>query len=187
MKNNEIWRPVEGYEGLYEVSDLGRVRSIGWNNLPHYCGGVRKRKGVILIPSKTGPERNYMRVQLCREGTVVRSRIHRLVARAFPEICGEWFDGCDVHHLNENTFDNRAVNLKVCKHVSNCNYGTRNNRIALKQIKSVNQYTLEGEFVRFWEGGANEIKDTLGICKGLIQKCCAGLRSQTHGFKWQYA
>ena len=183
MKNNEIWRPVAGYEELYEVSNLGRVRSIGWNNLPHYCGGVRKRKGVILIPSKTGPERNYMRVQLCREGTVVRSRIHRLVARAFPEICGEWFEGCEIDHIDGVKDNNKATNLKICTKSENMRNPLTIIKISNLRKKPVLQYTQNGEFIREWDS-ASTAANELSISRSTILISLKG--GNTRKYKWVY-
>ena len=93
----EVWLPVRGYEGLYEVSDLGRVRS--------------KRKLLKLTPDPV-----YLKVALCKEGRSKKMRVHQLVATAFlPKPPGPTGSkgGCyQVDHINEDKFDNRAVNLR---------------------------------------------------------------------------
>lgn len=112
---NEIWKPVVGYEGYYEVSNLGRVKSV-----------ERKVKGKIYQDVQTKPElikkpipdsKGYYRVCLWKDNKRKLYRIHHLVAKAFPEICGEWFDGAEIDHLNTVITDNRAINLKWATHI----------------------------------------------------------------------
>jgi len=93
----EEWREVAGYEGAYEVSDLGRVRS-----LP---GG--HRHGIVLKPQPVG--RGYLSVSLCIEGVVRRFYVHHMVALAF---IGPRPEGLDVCHGNGNLLDNRPQNLR---------------------------------------------------------------------------
>ncbi len=92
-------RNVNNYEELYRVSDDGDIIS---------------RSGKILKPHSNSRRNGYCSVMLCKGGTPKREYIHRIVARAFPEICGEWFEGCEIDHINGITTDNRAVNLRVC-------------------------------------------------------------------------
>ena len=97
METNEVWLAVAGYEGAYEVSDLGRVRS-----LP---GG--QRHGKVLKPGRLG--RGYLCVSLCVNGVVHRVYIHHIVAAAF---IGPRPEGMDVCHGPTGFTDNRAVNLR---------------------------------------------------------------------------
>lgn len=92
----EIWRPIEGYPD-YEVSSFGRVRN-------KETGKYSK----ITVCAYDGYHRATCRFQ--SKGF----QISRLVAKAFPDICGEWFSGCEVHHFDENPENNRADNLKIC-------------------------------------------------------------------------
>ena len=107
---NEEWRPVVGWEDLYEVSDQGRVRS---SDRTVHCknGRTRRYKGRLLKPQKSGG--GYLQVALCRGDKPRRSYIHRLVLAAFAGPCP---DGMETRHLNGNPADNRLANLQ---------YGTR--------------------------------------------------------------
>lgn len=93
----EIWRNINGYDGYYKVSNFGRIKSYKFRN-------------HILRPY---PSRGYYRCILMKDGIRNTTLIHLSVVKAFPEICGEWFEGCHVHHINGNSLDNRAENLKV--------------------------------------------------------------------------
>lgn len=115
----EIWRNVIGYEDLYQVSNLGNVRSID-----RYVKGkiyqdkqMKKGKNKSFIPDSKG----YLRVYLWRDNKRKLYRVHHLVAYAFPEICGEYFDGAEIDHINTIITDNRAVNLRWVSHTDNMN------------------------------------------------------------------
>ena len=126
----EEWRPIEGYEGLYEVSSYGRVRS-----LDKYvkCKGesYRLHKGKVLSPAKDTI--GYLFVILHCNGKCKTIRVHKLVAEAFlpnPENLTE------VNHKDEDKINNRADNLEFCDHKYNMNYGTRNIRSKDTHIKN---------------------------------------------------
>lgn len=119
MGTIEVWRPVKGYEGLYEVSNLGRVRSL--DRVVNNNGGDDFREGKVLNANCNKYRRGELSVALSKEGVVNVNKIHRLVAFAFPEICGEWFKGAEVDHKNGNPQDNRADNLRFVNHYTNMN------------------------------------------------------------------
>lgn len=108
----ELWRDVVGYEGLYQVSNLGRVRSLDRIVSNNWGNGPRLIKGRIR---KQSLRCEYWFVGLTDLNHKCNSfYVARLVARAFPEICGEWFDGCQVDHISTDKNDNTAYNLRVC-------------------------------------------------------------------------
>jgi hypothetical protein len=106
MKTEE-WRPVLGYEGFYEVSSHGQVRSLD-RIVPHSKFGKWRRKGALMkqVPNTRG----YLAVQLCREGRVKRIRVNVLVAEAFLGCKPEWAD--QVNHKNKIKTDNNVGNLE---------------------------------------------------------------------------
>lgn len=103
----EEWRDIRGYEGIYQVSNLGNVKSLP-RTLPHSRFGTRTYKGKSrsLIPDKDG----YRMVLLYKNGTCKGFRVHRLVADAFIGDCGEDFV---VMHLDDNTSNNCVSNLRI--------------------------------------------------------------------------
>lgn len=114
----EYWKDIAGYEGLYQVSDKGNVRSVDrWLNAKG--DGKRLWKGVMLKPIKRSDD--YLYVGLSRNSVLKPTHVAILVAKAFPQICGEWFEGAQVDHINTDRTDNRAVNIRVCTHLQNCN------------------------------------------------------------------
>lgn len=173
----EVWRPVKGYEGLYEVSNFGRVKSLKY-----------RKTGKESILKQDMCVAGYFMVGL---GKKSRKLVHRLVARAFPEICGEWFDGCQVNHKNEIKTDNRAENLEVCTPKYNSNYGTGKKRLANLLINNpkisvpVLQYTLNGVFIKRYPSQSEAFRET-GVCACNISNCCRGVYKQSGGYIWRY-
>lgn len=166
----EIWKQIDGYPN-YEVSDQGRVRNI--------------KTGNILKPAFIGSGKHYLGVSLCQNGQKKTCRLHRLVAEAF---ISNPMGLPQINHRNENTTDNRASNLEWCDAKYNANYGTRNERIALSQSKPVEQYDLDGNYIRTWIS-ANEASKQTGIGQGNISNCCNGKPGfkTAGGFIWRFA
>ena len=102
----EIWKDVEGYEGLYQVSNYGRIKS-----LERKCINGYPIKERIMKPTKN--TKNYLGVNLFKNGKSKAMMISKLVSQAFPEICGSLFEGCHIHHKDHNPQNNCADNLIV--------------------------------------------------------------------------
>lgn len=121
---DEIWKPVVGYEGLYEVSSLGRVRSLDRDSVfANKKTGVIRRthRGRLLTPVYDG-RGLYKHVNLRKNGVAVSRNVHRLVAIAFvpnPNNLPE------VNHIDEDKTNNAASNLEWCDHLYNNRYGTK--------------------------------------------------------------
>ena len=168
----EIWKPIKDYEGLYEVSNFGRVKSLG-------NGKSNNSKERILKPGKVGG--GYLKICLCKNREINQFFIHRLVAETFisnPDNLPE------VNHKDENKENNSVENLEWCTHKDNCNHGTRNERSAKKQSKKVLQFTLDGEFIREWPSASEVVRN--GFSQGNVSACCQGKYKQAYGFIWKY-
>lgn len=171
----EIWRPVVGYE-KYEVSNMGRIRSLNYN----------KTGQIKVLSSRINKRNGYVQIVLCEYGIPKTFKIHRLVAQAFPEICGKWFEGCEINHKNEDKTDNRAVNLEVCTKSYNTTYGTRIIRQTEKVSKKVGQFYLDGITLKSVYTNAYEIERTTGYKQPAIQRCCIGKQKTAYGYIWRY-
>ena len=168
MTEDEIWCPIKGYEGLYEVSDKGRVKSIGYG------------KERILRPGRAGG--GYLMVNLCKNGEKKKFLVHRLVSQTFipnPDNLPQ------VNHKDENPSNNYVQNLEWCDQKYNANYGTRTKRQSEKLSKPVLQYTESGAFVREWKS-TRDVQRKLNYNNGNISKCCTGKRKSAYGFIWKF-
>ena len=115
----EIWKDIIGFEGVYEISSYGRVRSV--------------KSGRILSTSKCGGCRGYLSVCLSKNGKRYGKLVHRLVAEAFISNINNL---PEVNHLDEDKTNNRVDNLEFCDHKYNMNYGSRNIRSKDTHIKN---------------------------------------------------
>lgn len=189
----ETWRDVVGYEGLYEVSDQGRVRSKDRSMKVVRSGFeyILPLKGTILKPQDGN--HGYKQVWLYGCGGASEKRngrlvsVHRIVAEAF---CEKHDGDTEVNHLNEIKDDNRAENLEWCTHKENSNYGTRGERLSAintngKQSRIVRQYTLDGELVAEYPSMA-EVQRSTGFRKGNIWKQMTGQYEHAYGFRWTH-
>lgn len=167
---NELWGIIPGYEGLYNVSSMGRVYSVSENR--------------ILHPTlhRTG----YYYVGLTKNGQRKQFRVHRLVAEVF---CPN--DDPDqkvmVNHKNENKADNRAENLEWCTAAYNINYGTCIERRKAALEKGVVCLNFNGEEVARYKSVA-EANRALGkpASDNSICRACMGKLRVAFGRKWRY-
>lgn len=107
----EIFRSIKNYEGLYEVSNLGNVKSVERNYEGGY-GAVCHAGGKLLKLQFNKKRQNRVQVILCKDGKPKTYFVSILVAKAFPEICGEWFEGCEIDHIDTDVTNNVATNLR---------------------------------------------------------------------------
>ena len=191
----EIWKPVRNYEGLYEVSNLGRVKSLNYN-----------KTGKERIMKSYDNGKGYLKVQLFKEGKDKGYYMHVLVATAF---CENPEGYTEVNHINEIKSDNRAENLEWVSHEYNLNYGTRNKRAGKKlkgrkqseehikkRIKKMTNNPklskpviginkISGLIIEF--PSTQEASRQTGINHGNICACLKGKRNSAGGHIWFYA
>ena len=176
----ETWKNIKGYEGLYQVSTMGRVKSLE-RTIIKKDGRKQTVKERILNP---GIDRGgYLLVTLCAGGKRKTLKVHRLVCEAFHDNPN---NKSDVNHINENKTDNRACNLEWNTRRENVNHGTHNERVAKAKSKSVGQYTLDGELVKIWPSTI-EVQRQTGFSQGNISLAANGKYKQAYGFIWKYA
>lgn len=184
MSMEEIWKDIEGYEGLYQVSNLGMVRSLGRDLMRKSRYGTMAPyhiAGRVLKPLHSQGDYCYVHL-FDKDGTSTNHKVHRLVAKAFvpnPDNLNE------VNHVDEDKDNNRADNLEWCKHVDNCNHGTRNERSAVKRSIQVEQMTLDGHHVAFYQSACEASRQT-GIARKGINDCCRRHIKTAGGYLWRY-
>lgn len=182
---SELWKPVCGYESLYEVSNEGRVRSKG-RFVKSNGNGSYWKDGRILKPQKR--QHGYLSVWLYDGESKRQVSVHRLVAEVF---CAREDWQTEINHLNEDKQDNRAINLAWCTRSENCRYGDRISVISRKNTngkrsRPIKQYTLSGEFVKEYPS-MHEARRQTGFAEANIHRAIHGKYSNAYGYKWEYA
>ena len=168
---SEIWKDIAGYEGRYQVSNFGRVKSLpGKSSTNAYKGGV-----LVLMKDACG----YLTVNLSRK----MYSVHRLVAMAFIDNPNGY--PC-VNHKDENKANNSVENLEWCTYKYNSNYGTRNKRISENGGRKIAQYSLNGELIKTWNSAAEAARH-YKVRRTTISGCCAGRQHTSCGFVWRYS
>ena len=159
----EVWRPVYGYTGIYEVSNLGRVKSLA-RKVDRGCKGIKHTKDKILSPAKT--KTGYVFVDLYKNNVSKMFLVHRLVAKAFIKQCKE-----TVNHIDGDKSNNALCNLEWATYSENNKHaystglksakGERNSQAKLTRVK-VNKLK------RYYEKHKptyQELGDKFGICR----------------------
>lgn len=178
----EEWRDIKKFEGIYQVSNLGRIKSLSrkiWNYTT---------KEKILKPYPCGS--GYLEVNLRDNGRRTVKMVHRLVAETFLD---NHIGLSQVNHLDENIKNNRADNLEWCTPKHNANYGTRNKRQYEAMVKNgtamaprrIRMFRLDGTPVCQFEN-PHEAERCTGISQSNIHQCCHRQHKTAGGYKWEY-
>lgn len=198
----EIWKDIYYYDcinnkwidygGLYQVSNMGNVKSLNY-----------RQTGKEKVLSSGRNRDGYLRISLYKEGKVKRFIIHRLVAHMFI-YNNDKEHKTEVNHIDENKENNFVDNLEWTTPKQNSNHGTRNKRVseAMKgennpmygvhrygknapNTKRVAQYDLNGNIIKIWDC-AKQVTKELGIDNSSIGKCCRGKQKSAGGYIWKY-
>lgn len=186
----EEWKDVIGYEGLYQVSNSGKVKRFAYYNKVS-SGGKQYRKEKLLVPVK---HRNgYFFYGLCKDGVGKHIFAHRIVAEAFiPNPNNLPF----INHKDENKENNVVSNLEWCTSQYNNTYNNiHKKRIEIRSrrhpkgvcvnSRNVYQYTLDGVFVKEYES-TSEAARICGYSQSMIARCARGERSKYKNYVWRY-
>lgn len=174
-KMNEIWRPIVNFEGLYDVSNIGRVRSLNYR-------GHNKKEILKSYISNNG----YVYIRLTKNGKNKLYRVHRLVAMAFIPNPNNL---PIINHKNEIKTDNRAENLEWCTHSYNWKYSgidkKAHNAACQVNKKPVLQYSKTGELLNEYES-LSEASQQIAIPYQCISACCRGELKSSGGYIWRF-
>lgn len=212
----EVWRDIPNYEGLYQISNYGRVQSVE-RNIVAKNGMCQKYQSYILKPDKST---NYSRITLSKDNKTKRFQVHILLAKVFnlPNPNPDKFK--IINHITENTdfnhigiVDNKIVysSIEWCDYIQNNSFGSKPKTLSnsLKQyykenpktkeriLKTVQSFKnrntsgfcmfdLEGNYIREFNN-IQEINEYFNIKdSGSITKVCKGQRKTAYGYKWVY-
>lgn len=184
-ESEEIWKDIEGYEGIYEVSSYGRVRSVERiaKRLDRYSNiSTYKVRGKTIKQWKRAD--GYMSVTLRIDKKQKTYLVHRLVIETFipnPDAL-QW-----INHKDENKMNNNISNLEWCTPSYNSTYNDIHLRKSMPYKKAVQQMTLDGKFIAEYESAAEAARQT-GFTKGGISSSCNGEKgfANYRGYRWKY-
>ena len=170
---NEIWKDIKGYEGLYQVSNLGKVKRL--------VGKGCKKERII----KPNIVRGYCQVRLSKDGIVKPLYLHRIILEAFNPI--EGMDKLDCNHRDENKENNCLNNLEWLSRKENLNYGTRNERAAatLRNNPKISKAVRCLDDKKLYSS-MNEASRQTEINTGSISACCRGKQKTAGGNHWMF-
>ena len=174
----EVWKDVVGYEGLYQVSNFGKVRSLAYGKKRILKQQERQHGYLsVCLYGRGGNKRNFRQVS-----------VHRLVAEAF---ISNPMSLPEVNHIDENKQNNAATNLEWVTHKENCSTDSMIKRHTERQTlkpnyhKSVSQYTISGEYIATYYSAREAMRKTgvgySNICSSMKEHRTAG------GYYWRYA
>lgn len=166
----EKWKDIKDYEGLYQVSNLGNVKSLARSTT----------KGKVLV--KSFDKDGYQKVTLSKLGFHKQFSVHKLVAIAFIP---NPYNFKEINHIDENKTNNSTNNLEWCTSKYNNHYGTSISRRSRNRKVEILQYDLQGNFIKKWDG-AIDAEKTLNISRKQISACLRGKHKSASGFIWKY-
>lgn len=188
LNKEQIWKAVPDYEGLYEVSSEGNVRSL--NRFVNGRNGKKLKKGKDCKPFK----RKYLSVTLSKEGKTRQYSIHRLVALAFLDKPASLDE---INHIDGIKDNNNVTNLEWCNRSQNLKHAIANGlfkppqptkgKFGKEHNRSIEviQFDLNGAIINTF-GSANEAARITGFIQTGISKCCRGELKTHKGFVWKY-
>jgi hypothetical protein len=187
----EIWKDIHGYEGLYQVSNLGRIKSL--ERVVNRKHNRDLHVAEKILKSGTYPN-GYKYARLHRDGKTKNELVHRLVAIAFIENTENL---PIINHKDECKDNNSVDNLEWCNHKYNTNYGSciakmKANANITKRAEKISKHVLQidinGNVIKEWKSITEaEISINQKSGAGNISKCLRGKQPKAYGYIWRYA
>ena len=195
METQEIFKEIYGYEGLYQISNLGTVKSSDRQRLGK-GGCIRICPGKILKPKINN--RGYYQIDLVDKNNIcTRFLIHRLVAQAFIDNPNNY--NC-VNHIDCNKLNNNVNNLEWCTKEYNTSVAWKDGQIKMpkgknnkmygkygkdaNKSKPIYQYDLQGNFIKKWDS-QKDVERELGFRQNCISNCALGRCKSSYGYVWR--
>jgi hypothetical protein len=169
----EVWKDIPEYEGLYQVSNFGKIRSLNWKNRG-FC------KEMYLKKHKNG----YLQVELSKNHSKKMFLVHRIVAMAFiPNTENKPL----INHKDYNKKNNYVGNLEWCTMSENVLHGNLRGTSRRKtRLEKINQFSIDGMLIKSWDS-CLDIRKAKNYNQTPIFECCDKKRKTAYGFIWQYA
>lgn len=174
----EIWKDIVDYKGLYQASNLGRIKSLDKKDAMG-----RLVKGKIMKPATR--KDGYLQITLHKDKKATKFLVHRLIAEIFIE---NKQNLKEINHKDENKQNNNISNLEWCSRKYNVNYGEANKKRRYKLLnkrgKKIAQYDKKGNLLNMFLSLSQATRDTK-VNKAHISECCNKYRKTAGGYKWE--
>lgn len=173
---NEIWKDITEFEGLYQISNYGRVKSLKRTTTKEHIMKISYTK------------RGYCRINLYKNKRKKNFFVHSLVMNTFGS--NKYQDGLQINHKDENKWNNHINNLEWCDNLYNIRYGTGIERSKVKKYKPVLQYSLSDDFIKEYKSiqdasiSVTNKHNKNGVHR--ISDCAKGYIDSYMGFKWKF-
>lgn len=183
----EKWKDILGYEGRYQVSNFGRIKSLEKRHKKY----TSEREKILMPTNINKKTLSYQSVDLCINGKHKRCLVHRLVAETF--IKNDDLTLTQVNHKDENPLNNYVENLEWCNNQYNLNYGNHNLKMKQTLIKKVVQKSLDGRIIKVYNNVFDVAKEfgccpetVRNLCKNVIHKYYHNRIKKMLNYKWEY-
>lgn len=176
----EVWKDIVGYEGYYQISNYGKVKSC--ERYVNKSNGGKKYVGERIMKLFHCPG-GYPEVLLTKNSKAKPKLIHRLVAEAFIDNPNNY---PEVNHKDEDKDNNCVENLEWCTSKYNANYGTRNEKMSMAFRKPIIQKDIHGNVIKRWDS-IKQMHDESGMDMSSVISVCKGRKETHRGYKWEYA
>ena len=163
----EIWKDIKGYEGKYQISNLGRVKSLQRNGRPERILRLNLIKGYAYTTLSNGSRGNKKKL-----------KVHRLVAEAFIP---NPHNKPEVNHIDGNKLNNNVDNLEWVTHQENCKHAVKLGLRKIQGAKTIEQYSKDGKLIATYSS-INEASQILNINRVMISNVIRGVKKSTHNF-----
>ena len=184
-KVEEVWKDINGFEGRYQISNFGRVKSLGHNDRLN-----RRFKEIVLKQAINAG--GYRCVRIYKDGLNYTKKIHRLVSEAFiPTVPGKTI----INHKDGNKLNNSIENLEWCTYGENMSHAIRTGLNSTRSAvavraetgkKPIEQCDSRGNRLNKFSSAADASRET-GINRGNISSCCNGKKEMAGDFVWKFA
>jgi hypothetical protein len=178
--SKEIWKDIPNYEGYYQASTVGSVRSL--DRVSIRCGIKMNMTGKIIKQKEDSTK--YYKVGLYKKGKRTTRQTHSLVLETF---LGKIPKGLEINHKNGNTRDNRVENLEYVTHQYNMHHASINNLMNTdsRNCKKVMMLSLNNEPL-LWFDSIKEASEMSGANNSSISQCCNNTRKTAGNYKWRF-